>query len=528
MVKQHIKYNWIMRKIAFKDYEQHQLPVFPLDISEMIPQGHLVRIINSVVDDIPLDVFAQAFQNIGQPPYHPRMMMKVIIYSYATKLYSSRKIEKALLQDITFMWIAGMQKPDHNTINRFRGDYFKDILEDVFTNVLDFLFGQGYIRFEHYFVDGTKVEANAGKYTYVWKKNVQRYKAQLAESVRELLEEINTINQEEDDEYGKRGLEELGQGNNIDSEKLKELTKKLNRELEGKTEKKQKRTLKSKVKKLEKKTEKLQGYEQQEQILGKRNSYSKTDKEATFMRMKGTDELRAGHNFQISSENQFVVNYSSHPNPSDTPTFKKHLDKIIERGERYIPETYTGDAAYGSEENYEALAENQIDSYLKYNSFNQDITGKNKNPFHRDNMEYDAENDLFICPVGKQIQFDQEVEQITENGYNTKIRVYKCKDCSGCTLKQKCTKAKENRTIQVREGLEKHKAHARDNLTSEKGIGLCRQRGWDVETVFGDLKFNQGYHRSMLRGAGKPELELGWLSISHNLRKVQKLKEKAA
>ena len=517
-----------MRRKSFKKYDQQQLPILPLDISEMIPEGHLVRIVNSVIDDISWEVFAKAFNNEGQPPYHPRMMMKVLIYSYATKLYTSRKIEKALMQDITYMWVSGMQTPDHNTINRFRSFYFKDILEDVFTHVLDFLHDNGYIKFENYFVDGTKIKADAGKYIYVWKKNVQRYKAQLTQSVKELLNEIDKTNQHEDNEYGGKSLEELGEGKNIDSNKLKKLTEKLNKELEEKAEKKKKRSLKSKVKKLEKKTEKLQEYEKQEQVLGKRNSFSKTDKDATFMRMKGTDELRAGYNQQISTENQFVVNYSVHPNGSDTPTFKRHLKKIVDRGEKYIPKTFTGDAAYGSEENYQALEENQIDNYFKYNSFYRDIKGKNKNPFHKDNMIYDLEKDIFICPAGKQLHFFQQTEITTENGYRTRIKIYNCSDCSDCKLKEKCTKAKGNRSIQLREELEKYKAQARNNLISEKGKRLCKQRGYDVETVFGDIKFNQDYGRFRLKGIQKAEIELGFLSISHNLRKIQIKKSKAA
>lgn len=517
-----------MRKKAFKEYDQQQLPIFPLDISEMIPRDHLVRIINSVIDDISWDVFAKAFYNDGQPPYHPRMMMKVLIYSYATKLYTSRKIEKALKQDITYMWISGMQTPDHNTINRFRSYYFKDILEEVFTHVLDFLKDNGYIRFENYFVDGTKIKADAGKFTYVWKKNVERYKAQLTQSVKELLSEIDNINQQEDTEYGNKSLEELGNGKNIDSSKLKKLTEKLNKEFEQKREKKEKNSLMSKVKKLEKKTEKLQKYEKQEEILGKRNSFSKTDQDATFMRMKGTDELRAGYNQQISTENQFVVNYSVHPNGSDTATFKKHLEKILERGEKYIPKTFTGDAAYGSEENYQALEENQIENYFKYNSFYRDIKGKNKNPFHKDNMIYDPENDLFICPAEKKLHFFQETKYTTENGYKTRVKTYTCGDCSNCQLKEDCTRTKENRRITVREKLEKYKILARDNLLSEKGKELCKQRCYDVETVFGDIKFNQDYDRVRLKGIKKAEIDLGFLCISHNLRKVQIMKSKAA
>jgi transposase len=128
-----------MRKKTFKDYQQNQLSMLPPSLDELIDKKHLVRVINSVINGVDYGILSSPFKDQGQPPYDPRMMMKVLIYAYATKLYSTRKIEKALKQDITYMWISGNEKPDHNTINRFRSVYFKDIMEEVFTHVLDYL-----------------------------------------------------------------------------------------------------------------------------------------------------------------------------------------------------------------------------------------------------------------------------------------------------------------------------------------------------------------------------------------------------
>ena len=513
-----------MRNTAFKSYSQNQLMLLPPDLSELIDEKHLVRIIDSVIDGVDFKIFARAFENTGQPPYNPRMMMKVLIYAYSTKLYSSRKIEKALKQDITYMWLAGWETPDHNTINRFRSNYFIDVMEDVFTHVLDFLRENNYVKFETFFVDGTKLEANAGKHTYVWKKNVARFKDQLREKVKQLFKEIKEINQQEDLQYAQNSLPELGNESEIDSKKLKTIVEELNQDLRQKAvrelKKKTTRTIQSRINKIKKKAEQLQGYEEQEKTLDKRNSFSKTDTDATMMRMKGTDELRPGYNQQISTAGQYIVNYSVHSNASDTPTFGVHLQKIINRGAQYLPKNYCGDAAYGSEENYETLAALGIESYLKYNTFHQEITGKDKSPFQKGNMKYDAENDLFICPNGKLITYDHQEEHITENGYKTQVKVYTCKDCEGCPLRDKCTKSKNGRSIQIRENLDKLKAKARDSLQTEKGRALQRQRGWDVETVFADQKHNQQYTRIRLRGREKAEMELGYLSISHNLRKV--------
>jgi transposase len=513
-----------MRKKTFKDYQQNQLSMLPPSLDELIDKKHLVRVIDSVINGVDYGILSSPFKDKGQPPYDPRMMMKVLVYAYATKLYSTRKIEKALKQDITYMWISGNEKPDHNTINRFRSVYFKDIMEEVFTHVLDYLRAEKYVKFETFFVDGTKLEADAGKYTHVWRKNIARYKEQLRESVRQLLKEINEINQQEDSQYGDNSLPELGSNEEVDSTKLKTIVDDLNNDLkknaEKKLGKKAARSVESRIKKIEKKSEKLQQYEENEKVLNGRNSYSKTDTDASMMRMKGSDELRPGYNQQISTEGQFIVNYSVHPNSSDAPTFVPHLQKILNRGDDYLPLNYVGDAAYGSEENYHALAQAEIESYLQYSTFYREITGKHNNPFHKDNMEYDADGDFFICPAQKRITYDRTEERVTENGYTTQVKIYRCKSCEGCHLKEKCTKSEHGRSIQVREKLEEYKEKARDNLTSNLGVKLRNQRGWDVETIFGDQKHNQGYKRIRLRGADKAEVELGLLSISYNLRKV--------
>lgn len=503
----------------FKSYTQNQLSLFPLDIGQLINDGHLVRVINTFVDQLSIEVLSKPFKKEGKPPFHPTLMMKILLYAYSTKLYSSRKIEKAVRQDITFMWLTGMQTPDHNTINRFRSYYFQSIIEDVFTDLLDYLSEQGYIRFETYFVDGTKLEADANKYSYVWKKNTIRYKSNLKAKVQELLREIHELNADEDIKYENQSLEELGDNTDIDSEELKLIVSELNSKLEQQAPAKTQRSTKSRVKKLSKAAKKLEKYEKQENILGKRNSYSKTDTDATFMRMKD-DELRAGYNPQVSSENQFVVNYTVSQNAADTAAFPEHLTKIRERGEKYIPGNYVGDAGYGSEENYENLERDRITNYLKYNSFYIENKQKQKNPFHKDNMLYDTEGDFFVCPAGKKILYRHDDETTTDNGYTSQVRVYECASCEGCSLKEKCTKAKGNRRILVRTKLETYRGQARDNLRSEKGIEFRKKRGPEIETFFGDLKMNQGYKRFRLRGKNKVNTELGWLCITYNLRKL--------
>jgi len=512
----------------FKDYKQgQQSSLFPLDLSSLVPENHLVRHISSVIDRLDSKVFHSAFSPIGASSYHPQMMLKVIIYGYSTKNYSCRNIAAMLRQDITYMWLSGMQVPDFNTVNRFRSVYLKDILESVFTEVLLLLHEHDFIKFENYFVDGTKLEADAGKYSHVWRKNTERYKLMVQKRVAELLAEIEEFNEQENKLYNNEDLPELGKESDISSNDIEHVAQQITQKLTEKRQElttKEHRQLKSKLTKLSKEKSKLEKYEEQDSILGARNSYSKTDHDASMMRMKGTDELRPGYNPQVSSENQFVVAVSVGQNASDSVCFPVHLQKIKDRGEQFTPDNYIGDAGYGSDENYDLLEKCQISNYLKYPLFHKEQGAKHKeNIFHADNLLYNEGEDYYTCPDQRKLIYKETIERTSINGHKKTIRVYESEDCSNCPMKELCTKSKTNRSIQVNRNLERHRKIARDNLKSEKGVEFRKRRGWEIETFFGDLKHNQKYKRFRLRGLEKVNLEMLWLSICYNLRKSNKL-----
>ena len=517
----------------YKDYKIGQQPgLFPLDISSLIPKKHLVRQIDAVIDRIDIKEFDDIFSDEGAPSYHPHMMLKVIIYAYSTKNYSCRNIAAMLRQDITYMWLSGMQTPDFNTVNRFRSKYLRDVIEGVFSDVLLFLHEHDFIRFENYFVDGTKLEADTGKYSHIWKSNTLRYKAAVQARVKILMEEIDQINRNEDSVYENKDLPELGEQSDISSKQVEELAQHISQKLDEKRDsisKQRASRIQSKVNRLKKEQENLQKYEDQQSILGPRNSCSKTDHDATMMRMKGTDELRPGYNVQVSSENQFVVNYTVGQNAADSACFANHLKKITDRGDEFIPENYIGDSGYGCHENYEKLESIGIGNYLKYPSFYHEQQTDRSNSFSKDNFEYDANGDFYICPKSKRLEYVKTIKDKTLTGFLQTFRVYETVCCQGCKLNEKCAKGKSYKRIQVNPELERHKGIARQNLTSEKGLELRKRRGPEIETFFGDLKHNQKYRRIRLRGLIKANVEIGWLSISYNLRKAAiKLSTKAA
>jgi transposase len=220
-----------MKKQIFKRYEQNQPMLLPHSLEELIPTGHLVRVVNAIIDRIDRRPLIDQYKGGGTSAYHPIMMLKVIIYAYTQQIFSSRQIAKALRENINFMWLSGMNQPDFRTINRFRGKIMKVVIEDVFYAVLEQLLEQGYVDLEKYFVDGTKLEANANRYSYVWRKNTERYKAQLQERIRGLLDEIDEIEAEEEAQYGDKDLEEVGEGKEINADELKKVAEKIDQKL---------------------------------------------------------------------------------------------------------------------------------------------------------------------------------------------------------------------------------------------------------------------------------------------------------
>ncbi|WP_425270613.1 IS1182 family transposase [Paenibacillus helianthi] len=393
-------------------YTMDQL-CLPMDLEEDIPTNHLVRVVNAAVNRLDDALFDAAYPGGGRDSYHPKMLTKVIIYAYTQRIYSSRQIAKAVRENIPFMWLAGRQRPNFRTLNRFRSERMKDVLERVFTAVLQFLADEKYISLEHYFVDGTKIEANANRYTFVWGKAVSKHKAKLQEKVHALFVDIEAAEKREEQEHRGQDLNELGESAEIDSAKLEQMTQALESQL---LEKPKDKSLKKAVRKLRKDLlPRLVKYEHYQKLLGDRNSFSKTDPDATFMRMKEdhmrNGQLKPGYNVQIGTENQFILAYSLHQRPTDTRCLQPHLEKARQiLGEH--PKVVIADAGYGSEENYAYLENEHVKAVVKYSSYhNEKSKAWKENIGKIENWTYDKAKDTWKCPAGQTLHFRKESKE---------------------------------------------------------------------------------------------------------------------
>ena len=501
----------------FKAYHQRQAMLLPPNLEELIADNHPVRVVDDVLSKIDIRPLIRQYKTGGASSYHPGMLLKVLVYAYINNIYSSRKIEEALQQNIHFMWLSGMSMPDHNTINRFRGEKLKAPLQKIFTQVVQLLAAEGLLSLKEIYTDGTKIEANANRYTFVWGNAIKTNKEKMKLQLDELWKYAQSVAAEEMDDT------DPGDFDKIDRKKVEDTIAKIDAALQDKPiDKKVKQKLNYAKNKW---PDALDKYEAQENIIGQgRSSYSKTDPDATFMRMKDdhmkNGQLKPGYNLQISSNQQYITHYTIHQATTDSTTLPSHLDDF-KKQHTSKPKVVTTDAGYGSEENYDYLEQNEIEAYVKYNQFDreQNANIQSKRTFGADKLHYNAQQDYYVCPMGQHMESIGIYTKKTSTGFLQQVKKYRAKNCSRCPLNGSCHKSQENRTIEINHNLNRLKLQASERLLSEEGIKKRKQRCHDVEPIFGNIKSNHGFKRFMLRGKAKVCVETGLLALAHNLRK---------
>ena len=514
--------------LHFRSYDPDQTLLFPQRIDRDIPKDDPVRILKSVIESLDLSGFKKLYHERGRSPYHPKMMLMVILYSYMNNVYSCRKIEKLLYRDIYYIWLSGYQKPDFATINRFR-NRVKNEIGHIFTLLVLILVEKGFVTLEVEYLDGTKIESKANKYTFVWRKSVERNREKLLEKIRVLLQQIN---------------EQMAQDKAADVDTLeltpqtlceisKEFKEALGSAPEAKTkeEKAAQRGKNKMFKELERHGEKLAEYNSRLEQMEGRNSISKTDPSATFMRMKEdamcNGQTKPGYNLQISSENQFITDFALFPNPTDTLTFIPFLGSFPGRYGRF-PKRVVADSGYGSEENYRFMDEAGIEGFVKYNRFHLEHRPRYKpDTFHPDSLYYNEEGDYYICPMGQRMSRTGTLQTRTEGGYISQSAFYRAIRCKGCPLRCLCYKAKANqRTIRVNHRLNAYKRKACELLTSEEGIKERGRRCIEPEAVFGQMKSNMAYRRFRYMGKDKVVMDFTFFAIAFNIKKLCSMMKK--
>ena len=517
----------------YKNYNMSQLTL-PMETSILIPTNDIAQYVNEIVETIPDNEFDEFNHHRGATSYHPKMMLKILLYAYTQSVFSGRKIEKLLNDSIIMMWLSQNQTPSYKTINRFRVNPKTDaLIESLFVQFHSQCLKQNLIDDQSIFIDGTKVEANANRYTFVWKKKIHNYESKMNEDSKAYYHELVTnqiIPKIKEDNDNELSIEEI----NLIGTHLGQEIEDLNHQIEDEKDthsrkeiRKKRNQIKQYKKKFDDYSERKYKYKTQKSILKDRNSYSKTDHDATFMRMKEdhmrNGQLKPGYNLQIATNAQFVLSYDVYQNPTDTRTMIPFLN-LIKDTYGNLPEYIVADAGYGSEPNYMEIVDDfNRTPLIPYGMFIKDKTKKYKSDiFNTQNWDYDEINDEFICPNHKRLGFKRYAYRHDKYGFKRDFKLYECDDCSACPLKHQCmkTKSKSKKKIMKNNNWEYFKSQINQKLSEPETKAIYDQRKIDVEPVFGFMKAILRFTRMSVRGINKVKRELGFVLMAVNIRKV--------
>lgn len=514
-----------------KDYtvnQRFQQIKIPFDVDCMIPVNDSVRLLSQFVEEMDLTELYSTYYRIRENQVSPMNMLKVMLYAYMNRVYSSRDIKIACRRDINFMFLLeGASAPDHSTFARFRTLHFAPCAEKILAQVTNFLYDIGEISGSAIFIDGTKIEAYANKYTFVWKKAVTKNMAKLLIKIADFVKECEEL-------YGIK----LIYNDKVKMKHVKKLKKQLYslKKLEGINFVhgcgKRKTTLQKSIEKLEEYLSKLKEYTQKIYTCGERNSYSKTDTDATFMRMKEdamkNGQLKPAYNVQHGVDAEYITWLTVGPQPTDTNTLIPFLKSMKENLKfKYLK--IVADAGYESEENYSFIEENNQIAFIKPANYEISKTRKYKNDIGRsENMVYDADNDLYICQNDKKLKSYGTKLKRSKTGYESEKTIYICEDCSNCTYKSKCIKG-NNSKIPLEERTKKFETSKKFNrqrkedlerIITEEGCLLRMNRSIQTEGSFAQVKHDMNFRRFMCRGQKNVLAESILLAIAHNVNKL--------
>lgn len=512
-----------------KDYtlneEGYQLKL-PLNIETIIPEDDSVRLLSQFVEAMDLTDLYSTYERINS--VSPRTLLKIVLYSYMNGDYSSRSMELNCKRNINFMFLLeGAPAPDHATFARFRSIRFAPCSKRILAEMSNTLFDLGEVSGETIFIDGTKIEPSANKYTFVWKKAVTKNQAKLLIKLADFGAECEQL-------YDLK----IVYGDTVKIKHVKKLRKKLYALKQSENVVfvhgigKRKTPLQKSIEALEEYLSKLKEYNQKIHICGERNSYSKTDHDATFMRMKedamGNGQLKPAYNLQYGVDSEYITWLTIGPQPTDTTTLIPFL-KDAEKHLNFKYKNITADAGYESEENYLFLEENGQLSYIKPANYEISKTRKYRNDIGKiENIEYDEALDIYTCRNGKKLTVDHIRHSKSKTGYVSEKTIYRCENCESCPYKKDCIKGnncktpleERTKTLQVAKTFLKYRQEDLERILSDDGILFRTNRSIQAEGSFGDLKQDMQFRRYLSKGTTNVLAESTLLAMARNINKL--------
>ena len=497
------------------------MPVF---IAESLEICDPVLAYDRIMEEIGIEQYLKPEEGsrIGRPGYCRVNMLKTILYGFMDTGYVSlRELEDRCRVNLRYIYLMDSETPSYHCFGDFINEELTERIEEIFKAVMEYIREKDHVDMQHVYIDGTKLEANASRYSWVWRKGTEKSRYKLFAKVTELLSEINEeiactgIYIETSTEYTPEQLQELAERYaalvGIDCTQFKH-----GRGHHKSVQQRHYEKLVIHAKKLSEYVEKLR-------ICGTgRNSYSKTDHDATFMRMKrdymGNDQLLPGYNIQIAVTDEYIAAVDVRQYRSDMDCFVPLMEKFNALYGFY-PRYPIADAGYGSYNNYIFCQEHGMEKFMKFPMYKKETEDEKyrSDPFRSVNFKTDSAGNL-ICPNGRKFRFAYR-KPVKGNLYGRQEEVYECEDCSGCPYAGQCKKTDRNRTIRLNLELTSMHREVLENLESIHGALLRMNRSIQAEGTFGILKQDRSYSRIVRRGLDFVKLELYLVSIGHNLYK---------
>ena len=436
---------------------------------------------------------------------NPVTMLQIIIYCYSEGIFSSREIEKACKYDLRIKYLLDTElPPDHSTINRFRQKIL-ELTPDLLNQMVQILIEEEQIDLSSIYIDGTKIEAYANRYSFVWRGSIEKWQEKIIERIKKELGLSKSLIPDQVHQAVTTIFKQLRKY--CKEKKIKFVYGK------GKRKTKEQRDYEL----LKNWKEKLESYRKHLEIMGDyRNSYSKTDHDATFMRMKEdhmkNGQLKPAYNIQLASASGFIIGENISHHPSDMYTLKPFLKDLLEKYPNKLKKI-VADAGYESEENYVFLVEKNLRSYIKPSNYEKSKTRKyKKEKEFRESLKYDERQDKYISQEGKKFIRCKDRKRNHKSGYISITKVYRCFDWN--------KEGQKTKGIYIAETFQKYREESLKNITSDQGIEERINRSIQAEGAFSKIKSGLNYNRFHHRGKENIKSEISLLSIALNLNKL--------
>ena len=514
----------------YSNAKQGFLPVFLSDCLDLLDP---VFTFDRFMEGIELQKYLKKVpkHKVGRLRYNPVNMLKTVLFGFMDSGYCSlRELEDSCKVNLRFMYLMDREKPSYRTFGYFINEILNESVEEIFADINRAIFEEEHVDLQHIYIDGSKFEANANKYSWVWKKASEKSRYRLYRKITALIEAINEElawsgkKISSNTEYVPDYLDEIAEQYAM----LWQLDEKTFVHGKGKHKSNQQRHYEW----LRQYADKLREYVEKIEICGPdRNSYSKTDHSATFMRIKtdymGNDQLLPAYNVQIAVADEYIAMVDVNHYRSDMDCFVPLMERF-HKTYGFYPRYPVADAGYGSYNNYLYCEQKGMEKYMKFTMFKKETEDKNyrENPFRAENFPIDSDGTM-RCPNGKAFIF-QYRQHVKGNAYGRQEEIYRCEDCSGCPYAEKCKKTEGNRTVRINQELTAMHREVIQNLENIHGALLRMNRSIQAEGTFGVIKHDRWYKRIVRKGINSVRLEVLLVSIGHNLYKYHNKKNRIA